>query len=199
MHHQRLWTAGLPTLVLSLILSGPIASAQPQPQLQVPESTAIAPIPPAPEPPTSTAEAPTAPPAGPTTPLETPVSLLVRLKERRVYLKQGDTILVSYPIAIGRRGWETPTGQFRIQRLARDPLWRHPWKGHIIGPGPQNPLGDRWIGFWTDGQNAIGFHGTPHEELIGQAVSHGCLRMRNQDVRDLFDQVRIGTPVVVEH
>ncbi|WP_448572469.1 L,D-transpeptidase, partial [Trichothermofontia sp.] len=68
----------------------------------------------------------------------------------------------------------------------------------VIPPGPDNPLGPRWIGFWTDGKNFIGFHGTPNESLIGQAVSHGCVRMRNQDIQALYAQVEMGTPVVVE-
>ncbi|MEB3118669.1 MAG: L,D-transpeptidase, partial [Limnothrix sp.] len=61
-----------------------------------------------------------------------------------------------------------------------------------------NPLGVRWIGFWTNGDNSIGFHGTPNPELIGQAVSHGCVRMRNEDIVDLFDRVTEGMPVRVE-
>jgi lipoprotein-anchoring transpeptidase ErfK/SrfK len=54
------------------------------------------------------------------------------------------------------------------------------------------------VGFWSDGNNVIGFHGTPEEALIGQAVSHGCVRMRNADVAEFFDRVQVGTPVVVE-
>jgi hypothetical protein len=65
-------------------------------------------------------------------------------------------------------------------------------------PGPENPLGARWIGFWTDGNNAIGFHGTPHEHLIGQAVSHGCVRMRNTDVIELYERIRVGAQVIVQ-
>jgi lipoprotein-anchoring transpeptidase ErfK/SrfK len=123
--------------------------------------------------------------------------LIVRLKERRVELREGETVVATYPIAIGRRGWETPTGTFEIRNMVRNPIWQHPWNGSLIGPGAGNPLGDRWLGFWTDGNNVIGFHGTTNEELIGQAVSHGCIRMKNRDVRDLFDRVSVGTPVQV--
>jgi lipoprotein-anchoring transpeptidase ErfK/SrfK len=56
----------------------------------------------------------------------------------------------------------------------------------------------RWIGFWTDGTDHIGFHGTPTLSSIGKAASHGCVRMRNEDVVALFEQVQMGTPVVVE-
>ncbi len=65
-------------------------------------------------------------------------------------------------------------------------------------PGPKSPLGERWIGFWTNGKNTIGFHGTSGEHLIGQAVSHGCVRMRNADIKAMFDMVEVGTPVIVK-
>lgn len=124
--------------------------------------------------------------------------LILRLQERRVYYYEGEELISSYPVAIGREGWETPTGSFQILQKVEHPSWEHPFTGDVIPPGPENPLGVRWLGFWTDGQNFIGFHGTPNEELIGQAVSHGCVRMRNQDIIALFDKVEMGTPVIVE-
>lgn len=129
---------------------------------------------------------------------EIPIRLVLKLSDRRVYIYLGDRIQTSYPVAIGKAGWETPTGTYQVRQLVRNPAWEHPWTGKIIPPGPTNPLGSRWIGFWTDGRNHIGFHGTPDEELIGQAVSHGCVRMRDRDVQSLFDLVTIGTPVTVQ-
>jgi lipoprotein-anchoring transpeptidase ErfK/SrfK len=123
--------------------------------------------------------------------------LVLRLDERRLYAYQGDRIVASYPVAVGRDEWETPTGEFTVFQRQQNPAWEHPLTGAIVPPGPENPLGARWIGFWTDGTNSIGFHGTPHEHLIGQAVSHGCVRMHNADVIELYDQVELGTPVVV--
>lgn len=124
--------------------------------------------------------------------------VVLRLSERRVYLYDGDRLWVSYPVAVGREGWATPTGDFVVQRKQADPTWRHPFTGELVPPGPDNPLGRHWVGFWSDGNNVIGFHGTPQEELIGQAVSHGCVRMRNADVADFFERVQVGTPVRVE-
>jgi len=124
--------------------------------------------------------------------------LILNLRDRRVYFYQGDRLIVSYPVAIGRQGWETPTGEFEVIQMVPHPTWQHPFTEEIIPPGPKNPLGVRWIGFWTDGTNFIGFHGTPNEELIGQAVSHGCVRMRNADITALFEQVDVGIPVIVE-
>jgi L,D-transpeptidase ErfK/SrfK len=124
--------------------------------------------------------------------------LVIKLSQRRVYVYQDNQEKVSYPIAIGKAGWETPTGSYNVIDMQRYPAWEHPWNGTVIPPGPNNPLGVRWIAFWTDGRNLIGFHGTPNEELVGQAVSHGCVRMRNQDVLALYAMVKIGTPVIVE-
>jgi lipoprotein-anchoring transpeptidase ErfK/SrfK len=123
--------------------------------------------------------------------------VLVDLSDRRVYVSRYDEIIASYPIAIGKKGWETPTGNFKIIHKEHHPIWRHPITGAIFEGGTDSPLGDRWIGFWSDGRNEIGFHGTPNVDLVGAAVSHGCLRMRNSDVRMLYSQVGIGTKVSV--
>lgn len=126
------------------------------------------------------------------------IRLVIRLRDRRVYVYQGEQITTSYPIAIGKAGWETPTGSHEVMDMREDPAWEHPWTGEVIPPGPGNPLGLRWIGFWTDGENYIGFHGTPNEGSVGQAASHGCIRMYNQDILALYAQVKVGTPVIVE-
>ena len=123
--------------------------------------------------------------------------LVIQLSDRRVYVYQNRTLKVSYPVAIGKAGWETPTGNYKVMDMQPHPVWEHPWTGEVILEGPKNPLGARWIAFWTDGQNSIGFHGTPAEQLVGQAVSHGCVRMRNKDIVALYDQVKLGTPVTV--
>ncbi len=125
-------------------------------------------------------------------------NLVIKLSDRRVYLYRGDKLAASYPVAIGKAGWETPVGNYKVMEMQRDPTWQHPWTGKLVPPGAKNPLGARWIGFWTDGKNFIGFHGTPQEKLIGQAVSHGCVRMLNQDILTLYAQVEVGTPVTVK-
>ncbi|WP_353933144.1 L,D-transpeptidase [Okeanomitos corallinicola TIOX110] len=123
--------------------------------------------------------------------------LIVDLSDRQVYVYRYDEVIASYPIAIGKKGWETPTGNFQVIHKEHHPIWKHPITGQIFEPGTDSPLGDRWIGFWSDGKNEIGFHGTPNTDLIGAAVSHGCLRMRNADVRMLYEQVKLDTPVLV--
>lgn len=126
------------------------------------------------------------------------INLVLKLRDRRVYVYQNNQLKNSYPVAIGKEGWETPIGSYEVIDMEPNPVWEHPWTGELILEGPNNPLGSRWIGFWTDDVNFIGFHGTPKEELVGQAVSHGCVRMRNQDIIALYDQVSIGTSVKVE-
>lgn len=131
-------------------------------------------------------------------PIENNLRVVIKLNQRRVYLYQNQQLKTSYPIAVGREGWETPVGEYQVIEMISQPAWEHPFTGEIIPPGPDNPLGERWIGFWTDGKNYIGFHGTPNTETVGQAASHGCIRMFNQDVLALFQKVKIGTPVIVE-
>jgi lipoprotein-anchoring transpeptidase ErfK/SrfK len=123
--------------------------------------------------------------------------LVVDLSEARVYVYWGDKLLSSYPVAVGQPGWETPKGSFKVLQKQRNPVWLQPITGELFPTGPNNPLGDRWISFWSDEQHRIGFHGTNKEQLVGQPVSHGCLRMKNEDIRALYEQVAVGTSVVV--
>ncbi len=126
------------------------------------------------------------------------IRLVVSLGARRLEVYRNNQLQASYPLAVGKQGWETPTGTYQVMQRFRNPVWQHPITGQIVPPGPDNPLGGWWIGFWTDGKHQIGFHGTNEEDLIGQAVSHGCLRMRNQDIAAVFSQVGDGTPVIVK-
>ncbi|MEO1433246.1 MAG: L,D-transpeptidase [Cyanobacteria bacterium J06632_19] len=123
--------------------------------------------------------------------------LVVDLSDRRVYMYRQNTVIASYPIGVGKKGWETPLGNFEVMHMQQFPAWQHPITGKVFAPGPNSPLGERWIGFWSDGHNEIGFHGTPDSELVGSPVSHGCLRMRNPDVRLLYEQISLGVPVQV--
>lgn len=125
-------------------------------------------------------------------------SLLIKLSDRRVYVYRGNQLRASYPIAIGKATWETPTGTFEVIEMQREPTLQNLSTGKVILQSVDNPLGARWIGFWTNRRNLIGFHGTPQEHLVGQTVAHGCLRMRNQDILALYTQVSIGTPVTLE-
>ncbi|MDZ8032934.1 L,D-transpeptidase [Nostoc sp. DedSLP04] len=127
-----------------------------------------------------------------------PIHLEISLRNRRVTLYRGQNRIKSYPIAVGRQDWETPIGNFRVRTMLENPTWINPFTGKAIpGGDPENPLGKYWIGFWTNGKNWVGFHGTPNPDSVGKAASHGCIRMYNNDVRELFYQVNMGTPVTV--
>ena len=125
--------------------------------------------------------------------------LVLVLGEKKVYAYQDDKILASYPVAIGKKGWETPKGNFQVIQMVENPIWENPWNGKRVPASLDGPIGVRWIGFWSDGKNTIGFHGTPkkHEHFLGKAVSHGCVRMRNPDVIALYEIVKTGIPVSV--
>jgi L,D-transpeptidase ErfK/SrfK len=132
--------------------------------------------------------------------------LHLKLGERRLYLieeaeKPGESFLV----AIGKKPWETPVGKFRINQMVENPDWlvvdfKNPDKPSKvrIPPGPNNPMGLRWMSFASAHGWEVGFHGTAKEQFLGQAVSHGCVRMRNSDIVKLYARVRIGTTVIVE-
>ncbi len=135
---------------------------------------------------------------GSSNPAPNQTQIVVDLGDRRVYVYRRTSVIASYPIAVGKKGWETPTGSFQVLNKQSNPPWRHPITGRVFPAGPDSPLGDRWIGFWSDGRNQIGFHGTPEVELVGSAISHGCLRMRNSDIRLLYKQTKMGTPVIVQ-
>lgn len=132
--------------------------------------------------------------------VEQKIHLRLVLSERKLYVYQGDSIKVSYPVAVGKTDWETPTGEFQVMNMVENPAWENPFVSYkdIREPGVENnPLGERWIGFWSDGTDEIGFHGTYQRDSIGKAISYGCVRMYNEDVRQLYEIVTIGTPVKV--
>lgn len=126
------------------------------------------------------------------------VRLVVDLSDRKVNIYQDNQLKASYPVAVGQEGWQTPTGSFQVLQMQKNPVWRHPITNQIVPPGLNNPLGVRWIGFWWDERHSIGFHGTNQKEGVGQAISHGCLRMRNQDIEALYELVTIGTSVTIK-
>ncbi|MEM9946643.1 MAG: L,D-transpeptidase [Cyanobacteria bacterium P01_D01_bin.36] len=126
-----------------------------------------------------------------------PVRLVLSLEERHLDVVRPGKPTLRYDVAVGQEDWQTPTGSFTVMSKIETPAWQHPITKEEIPPGPDNPLGERWIGFWSNGEAQIGFHGTNQEDLIGEAVSHGCIRMRNKDIKKLYDLVQIGTSVEV--
>lgn len=151
--------------------------------------------------PTPSPQQPTKAPAATIYPIQTPVEdvvkVLVKLKEKRVYVYKGDKIIAKYPIAIGKKGWETPTGEWQVLEKIKNPSWTSFKTGKVVSRRVENILGARWIGFWTNQEDVIGFHGTSNLKSIGTAASHGCVRMYNRDVKALYKMVKVGTNVNV--
>jgi lipoprotein-anchoring transpeptidase ErfK/SrfK len=106
-----------------------------------------------------------------------------------------------YPVAVGAAGSHTPPGIRRIVSKQVDPTWHAPkraWAGELAGQtvppdDPRNPLKARYLGIG----GPYGIHGTSEEWTIGKQVSPGCIRMRVPDVIDLYERVRVGTPVLI--
>ncbi|ESA36705.1 hypothetical protein N836_06495 [Leptolyngbya sp. Heron Island J] len=126
------------------------------------------------------------------------IQIVVRLNTRTVTVYRRGESIKEYLIAIGQQEWETPEGSFKVIQKDEYPIWQHPITGEIVPAGKDNPLGSRWIGFLSSPDGEIGFHGTNEESLIGEAISHGCIRMLNEDIEDLYTYVELGTIVMVK-
>ena len=126
--------------------------------------------------------------------------LLVRIGENRLYLYDDGEIGYSWPIATGQPAYMTPTGVYEVTEKRYLPTWINPapdtWGSDMppeIPPGPSNPLGLRALN-WS--APAIRFHGTEATYSLGYNASHGCVRLSNGDVIQLYDLVDVGTPIV---
>ncbi len=142
------------------------------------------------------------------------MQLVLDRRLRQLMVLRDGRLLRRYPAAVGTEGWETPAGRHQVLEKVANPHWEHPGDGHSVPPGRTNPLGSRWIGFYrsceprtnawdgeryltVDGCTVAGFHGTPHRWTVGRAVSHGCVRLYEESVQEVFDLVEVGTPVTV--
>ncbi|NPV71889.1 MAG: L,D-transpeptidase [Firmicutes bacterium] len=107
-------------------------------------------------------------------------------------MRRGEVVR-RYPIAVGKPSTPSPEGRFVVSSILRHPTW-YPRGQAPVPPGPQNPLGSRWIGL---SDSPYGIHGTNNDASIEHRVSAGCIRMHNRDVEELCGLVQIGTPVVL--
>jgi lipoprotein-anchoring transpeptidase ErfK/SrfK len=116
--------------------------------------------------------------------------LLVNIPARKIALVEDRKVVRIYSVAVGKKSTPSPRGTFHIASHVVNPTYSH--AGKVVGPGPANPVGTRWMSI---GYQGYGIHGTNHPESIGHAASHGCIRMRNHDVEELFELVRVGDEV----
>jgi lipoprotein-anchoring transpeptidase ErfK/SrfK len=116
--------------------------------------------------------------------------IVVSIPDRKLALIEDGRVVKVYPTAVGRATSPTPGGTFTIVQRISNPAWYAP--GKVIAPGTSNPLGTRWLGL---SRKSYGIHGTNEPRSIGRNASHGCVRMRNRDVEDLFARVAVGDVV----
>ncbi len=120
--------------------------------------------------------------------------IVVRRSEQRLYLYHKGSFVKAYMVSTGKPSTITPLGWWRIADKE--------------GISPPDIFGTRWMGWerlnrrtglyeWYAGSPPFGIHGTNEPEKIGTPVSSGCVRLRNAEVEELFDQVTMGTRVLV--
>ena len=129
-------------------------------------------------------------------------AIVVNLPQRMLFFF--DQTVVGLPVAVGRRTWPTPLGEFQVAMRETDPTWDVPASIRAearrlgrtlpasVPPGPTNPLGRFWIGL-TGG--SVGIHGTNAPSSIYGAVTHGCMRLHPDDIAWLFPRVKVGMTV----
>jgi lipoprotein-anchoring transpeptidase ErfK/SrfK len=126
--------------------------------------------------------------------------IVINRSINRLSLYTGNKLFRTFPVATGQAIYPTPAGEWHIVVKYRNPWWYPPttsaWARGLepVPPGPNNPLGTRWMGLNAPG---VGIHGTDAPSSIGYSASHGCVRMQVPDAEWLFDHVDIGTTVFV--
>ncbi len=130
----------------------------------------------------------------PLPPFDSPPSdgIYIDKSEKAVYYFRNGELSRIWPCAIGKEDTPTPTGRYEVTVTLEKPTWY--WQGEAIPPGPENGLGDWFIGI---NKRGYGLHGTNEPPSIGTAASHGCVRMYNDDAGELVKMVSPGTPVVI--
>ena len=126
--------------------------------------------------------------------------IVINRELNRLYLFDETKLVRVFKVATGQSIYPTPTGTFHIVVKEKDPWWYPPtydsWAKGLkpVPPGPDNPLGTRWMGLSVPG---VGIHGTDEPASIGYSESHGCIRMQVPDAEWLFTKVQVGTTVYI--
>jgi len=120
----------------------------------------------------------------------------INLAARSLAVYEGSNRIRLYPIGPGKESTPTPVGYFKVESKDLNPTWTDPDDPeYSIPSGESNPLGYRWMEF----QGNYGIHGTNKPDSIGHYVSNGCIRMHEKDVEDVFNLVKVGTPVEITY
>lgn len=119
-------------------------------------------------------------------------SILVDKSQNILILKFNNEIVKTYNVSTGKNN-STPIGTYKIVNKLIDPVWYKDGK-EILASSPENILGSRWLGFDLP---EYGIHGTIKPEDIGKQITDGCVRMRNEDVQEIYSLVTLGTEVTI--
>jgi lipoprotein-anchoring transpeptidase ErfK/SrfK len=118
--------------------------------------------------------------------------VLVSLLDRKLAVLENGRVVASFRVGVGAAVSPSPEGEFEIVSRVTNPTYYH--EGVVIPAGKDSPIGTRWIGLSEKG---YGIHGTNAPRSIGQASSHGCIRLRNRDMERLFTMLRAGDLVQI--
>jgi lipoprotein-anchoring transpeptidase ErfK/SrfK len=116
--------------------------------------------------------------------------IVVSLEDHKLALVEDGQLKKVYSVAVGKHSTPSPTGTFTIERRVANPTYHH--NGKTVLPGPNNPVGTRWMGLSKHG---YGIHGTNEPNSIGRAASHGCIRMARTDLEEFYALVAEGDTV----
>jgi lipoprotein-anchoring transpeptidase ErfK/SrfK len=116
--------------------------------------------------------------------------IVVSLADRKLAVMEAGHVAKIFSTAVGAPVSPSPTGSYEIINRLAEPTWYG--HGKIVPPGKSSPIGTRWMGLSAQG---YGIHGTNAPSSIGHNVSHGCIRLRNSDVEELFEMVSVGDTV----
>ena len=116
--------------------------------------------------------------------------VVVSLEDRKLALVEDGQVKKVYTVAVGKPSTPSPVGTFTIERRVANPIYHH--DGKTVLPGPGNPVGTRWMGLSIRG---YGIHGTNEPKSIGNAASHGCIRMARADLEEFYALVAVGDTV----
>ena len=138
-------------------------------------------------------------------PLTLEDGIVINIPQRMLFYFQSGKLEAAYPVAVGRKAWRTPEGDFEVLEKEKDKTWVVPLsiqkemvrKGlplrTEVPPGPDNPLGRYWIRI----SPSEGIHGTNAPASIYKYQTHGCIRVSPENIASLYQQVPIGTPVKI--
>lgn len=118
--------------------------------------------------------------------------IVVSIPDHKLALVEDGEVKKVYPVATGRTQTPSPAGDFKVVNRVTNPTYYH--RGKPVEPGPDNPVGTRWIGL---DERGYGIHGTNAPDSIGKSSSHGCIRMARRDLEEFFEMVRPGDLVSI--